>query len=622
MPKKAAPPAQPDHEFGLDWSVGAYTRQNIPHEVHRTLARRAYCARTGLMAKNSKGVSRADHRKAIIRTLWSEDILCRHYWQDRRIESVTDHDFVMWMGGGGIGKTVDAAAIALEYWLEDPGNTAVIVCSTTKEMLRTRIWGQIVKLHALIPMPETSKGQLLDTACFIRIRDGDWLNGIKGVAVQDGPVDEAINNIVGMHTGRVLVILDEAQGVREAIMLAIPNLLKNPESKMIIMGNATDFNSLLCRYGAPVNGWESIPKFAEQWETKTHGYKGTGIGLYFDGYKSPAVLDPEWGRKHPWMMSQDQIDSHLKAVNFNENDPGFMAQTKGWPPSKGLETTLLDAAIVQTFHCKQKPVWTHGKTAAGSLDPAYGGGDKAVLQFGHRGWVEQEQEDGGKRWVIGYGDTVEVPIDAESETPIDHQIARYCMEQCKARGIPPNEFAVAAAGRGAAIVSILREEWGPVVAIEEGGAPTERLVGPLNKTAKETYDTRASELGFLLREFALANGIRGLPDKAEEQLCKRLTFNQKGKSCVEPKVGSKGRTDERGRPLRGFKERLGYSPDHADVCQIFAEHCRLKGASPGTGATAPKTVASQKQKASEIDAMFSEVNYTREEAWQEYASGF
>lgn len=621
MAKKTAEPKVRDVEFGIGWENHP-THQMNP-SVLRTLQRRAYCAQNNAVSKNPNyAVSRAEHRRQIIHTLWPEEVLCRHYWQDRRIDSVANHDFVMWMGGGGIGKTVDAAAIALEYWLEDPANTAVIVCSTTKDMLRARIWGEIVKLHALVPMPDHAKGELLDTACFIRIRDGDWKNGIKGIAVQDGPVDEAVNNIVGMHTNRVFVILDEAQGVREAIMKAIPNLLKNPESKMLIMGNPSDFNSLLCRYGKPINGWESIPKYTDQWETQTHGYKGTGIGLYFDGYKSPAVLDPEWGRRHPWMTSQEQIDSHLKAVNYNENDPGFMFQTRGWPPAKGLETTLLDASIIQTFRCKQQPVWTNGKTACAALDPAYGGGDKAILQFGHRGWVEQEQEDGGKRWVLGFGETVEIAIDSESPMPVDHQVARQTKSHCESRGIPPNELAVACAGRGAAVVSILIEEFGHVVAIEEGGTPSERVVGPLNKMAKEVYNTRASELGFLLREFALGNGIRGLSDEADSQLCKRLTFNQKGKSCMEPKVASKGLTNEKGEPIRGFKERLGYSPDHADACQIFAEHCRLKGAEPGTGKASPKTAADERQQLKTLDSMYGESTYMQPDDWREMAQNY
>jgi len=616
MPKKPPVPPAPDIEFGIAWNN--HPTHAMPPGLVRTLVRRNFCARHNIVSQNpADAVSVYEHRREVIRQLWPEHVLAQHYWQDRRIKSVAEHNFVMWMAGGGTAKTTDAAAIALQYWLEDPHHTAVIVCSTTKEMLRARIWGQIVRLHGALPR-EAKVGDLLDTACFIKIKDGDWINGISGIAVQDGPVEEAVNNIIGKHAARVLVILDEAQGVREAIMKAIPNLLKNPESKMIILGNPSDFNSLLCRYGAPLGGWDSIPKYSEEWECESWGYKGTGIGLFFDGYKSPAVLDPEWGRKHPWMMSREQIDTHLhsKMVGGNENHPDFMFQTRGWPPSKGIEQTLLDASINQMFHCDKPPVWTHGKIACASVDPAFGGADKPVLQFGWRGWVE---DDEGKRWVIGFGETIYIPIDAEAELAPEYQIVAYVKQLCEAHNIPASEVCVAAGGRAAAVVGIFREQWGPVVAIEEGGAPSDRKVGVLGKTAKETYDTRASELGFGLREFALSNGIRGLPEAALEQACKRRTYNARGKSCMEAKTSSKGQMDEKGRPVKGFKDRLGYSPDEQDACQTLVEHCRLQGAEPGTGNNTPKAKQSNTSLARQIDAMYSEENMAHAENWAAYA---
>jgi hypothetical protein len=607
MAKKTKAQDVDDIEFGVRWND--HPTHKWPANAIRELTRRSTLARLGVGE-----VPRWRHRREIIQKLWPG--FAWHEWSDRRLQSVCDHHFVMWMAGGGTGKTSDAAIAALEWWLEDPSSSAVIVCSTTKDMLRTRIWGEIVKYHSMLPV-EAKVGELLDTACFIRIRDGDWKNGIKGIAVQDGPIEEAINNIVGMHTKRVWVILDEAQGVREAIMRAIPNLLKNPESRMLIMGNPNSFQSLLCRYGAPIDGWDSIPRFSEQWETKTHGYIGKGIGLFFDGRKSPAVLDPEWGKAHPWMLNQQQIDAHLSAVDGNENDPDFMCQTIGWPPSMGIESTVLDGATVNTFHCQRPAIWTHGKTACAALDPAFNGGDKAILQFGHRGWVE---DDDGARWVIGYGDSIAIPLDAESERPIHYQILDYCKAQCEARGIPPNEFAVAAAGEGGGLVSIMREEWGPVIGIEEGGAPSDRKVGVMGKTAKESYDTRASELLFLLREFALGNGVRGLPDKATEQAMKRQTFHRNSKWCAEPKSGSKGRTDAAGKALKGFKQRLGYSPDELDSCIILAEHCRLMGAEPGTGLQKPKSRSETARTQREIASMWNENNYTESEDFSQYAN--
>lgn len=607
--KKTAPPVD-DVEYGVRWSPDNPTSK-MPAGPLKELSRRAFLARRNIGTK----VSRFEHRKTIIRTIWPEHVFSWHEWSDRRLASVCDHDFVTWIGPAGSAKTTDAALIALEWWLEDPANSAVIVCSTTKEMLRARIWGQIVHYHNLIPQ-QIKVGELLDTACFIRIKDGDWKNGIKGVAVQDGPVEEAINNIIGVHTSRVFVILDEAQGVREAIMKAIPNLLKNPESKMLIMGNPNSFTSLLCRYGAPIDGWESIPKFSDQWETKTHGYQGTGIGLFFDGRKSPAVMDAAWAARNQWMINQRQIDAHLSSVGGNENDPDFMCQSIGWPPAMGVESTVLDAATIQTFHCKQPPVWTHGKTVCAFLDPAFEGEDKAVLQFGWRGWCEEEEN---KRWVIGFGDTLVVPVDAESSLPIHHQIVQYCKAQCEARHIPPAEFGLFATGEGGGLKAIFDEGWGHVNGIEEGGAPTDRGIGAMNKTAKETYDTRASELAFGLREFALGDGIRGLPDKAEDQATKRQTFHRNGKWCVEPKTGSKGRVDAAGKSVKGFKQRLGYSPDEFDAAMGLCEMCRQKGAEPGTGMAKPKAQAQQRVEARTADAAFHESVYSEEEDWQVFA---
>lgn len=520
------------------------------------------------------------------------------------------------------GKSSDAAILALEYWMEAPHRTAVMVCSTTKEMLRRRIWAQIVTYFNRMPKEAIfppGYGELIDASCMIRWAQGDMKNGIFGFAIADGPVEQAVNNIIGIHTDRILVILDEMQEVKEAVMKAIPNLLKNPESKMLGMGNPNSFSSLLCRYSEPVEGWNSIEKFAPEWETHSHGYKGKGKALFFDGRKSPAVLNPEWGAKNPWMINQEQIDNHLysKDVNGNMNDPDFMTQSIGWPPTMGTEATVLDAAIIQTFRCTDSPTWTSQPTVCAALDPAFNGGDKAILQFGKRGLVT---EAGEERWVIGFTETITVPIDAESQRPIHYQISDFCREQCEKRGVKPDEFAIAAAGEGGGLKSIMEIEWGPVNGIEEGGAPSDRVINERGKTAKESYDTRASELCFGLRDFALGNGIRGLPEQAMIEACARQTFYRNGKWCAEPKTGSKGRKDASGRATKGFKERLGYSPDEADSCQILVEHCRMKGAVPSFGLVAPARTDEWNKAVEQSADDFSSENYRVETEWSEYAN--
>lgn len=612
IPKRAtAPKIEEDWEYGVPW-----------HKYEAREGRRAtqfqkhlYCARW-----ETGNFPLAEHRKEIIKRVWPEEVLAYHDWLNRCIQSTAESNFVIWIGPGSATKSTNAAAVALEYWLEAPHATGIMVVSTTKDMLRRRIWSEVVRLFNVMPRelfpPDTA--DLVDASCMIRWKQGDAKHGIFGVAIRDGSIEDAVNNIIGIHPERMMVILDEMQSVQPAIMKAIPNLIKNVKSKFLGMGNPDSFQSLLCRNAEPVGGWDSIPKFSPEWEIDSHGYRGKGKALFFDGRKSPAVLDPEWGKRNPWMINQDHINDHLhsKDVNGNENDPAFMTQSIGWPPSMGVEATVLDAAIIQTFRCTDAPTWTSQPTVCAALDPAFNGGDKAILQFGKRGLVT---EAGEERWVIGFTETITVPIDAESQRPIHYQISDFCREQCEKRGVKPDEFAIAAAGEGGGLKSIMEIEWGPVNGIEEGGAPSDRVINERGKTAKESYDTRASELCFGLRDFALGNGIRGLPEQAMIEACARQTFYRNGKWCAEPKTGSKGRKDASGRATKGFKERLGYSPDEADSCQILIAHCISKGAVPNFGMVAPARTDEWNKAVEQSADDFSSENYKIETEWSEYA---
>lgn len=605
MSKKKAEQPQFSVQFGKQFPFGTSEFQA-----------RMYCARTG-----EGTVPQWEHFKWLAQKIapW----YAWHYWSDVRFKGLCESSFTIWMGGGGIGKTGDAALFAIVYWMLAPHETAVIVCSTTKEMLRARIWGQMARIFQRIPQEVKAQflpagtGELLDSQCYIRFTSGDSINVIKGVAIQDGPVEEAVNNIVGQHTTRVFWILDEMQGVRPAIMDAIPNLLKNPEPKFHGMGNPQSLTSMLCRYAEPESGWKSIPKFTPEWDINSQGYPGVGKAFFFDGRKSPAVLDPEWGKNNPWMLNQEQIDNHLRSqrVNGDESHPDFMWQTIGWPPDKGLEQTVLDWSIVQTFNCKEPPVWTNGFTSFAALDPAYDGGDDAILQFMRRGTV---WEDGKERWIIAGVEQVVVPIVSDGDEPIDYQIVHFCRDECVRRGIPSSEFAVASAGRGAGLKSIFEVEWGGVDGIEEGGSPSERIVNEQGKTAKESYNTRASELCFNIRDFALGNGLRNVPTEVLEQACARLTFYVNGKWAVEPKNSTKGLQQAKGAGAKGFKQRLGRSPDHLDAWNIGLAHAIRMGATPNFGIASPKRVDTWNREVVQAGNEYDSNNYTQEQDWSSY----
>jgi hypothetical protein len=557
-----------DDQFGVDWD--AIARKAGQKEVP-LIQRYQYCAYRQIGDVFS-------HRQERIKRFWPQ--YAWHAWNERRLRAVSKYHWVTWLGPASSAKTCDSAVFGLEYWLQAPDRTAVIACSTTMKMLRARIWSYIAHYHQSLPKGIGHVGELLDSVTRIRWKTGDDKNGIFGIAVEEGNIEEVVNNLIGIHTERVMLIIDEGQGIREAIMRATFNMAKNPRFDFLMMGNPDSLHSPLVRESEPINGWDSVTRGeTEEWETLGGPLEGNGLCQFFDGRKSPADASPEERLRLPWLINKDWVANHLKGVSGNLNDPTFWAQAIGWPPPMGLESTLLDDSILTTFHCKDKAIWTEGFIRCAALDPAFNGGDKAILQFGKRGQALNDNDQ--KRWVIEGDEWLQVPIDSKSQRPIHYQIVDFVKVECTKRGIKPNEFSVAAAGEGGGLKSIFDKEWGYVNGIEEGGAPDEKhIIDEAGKTAKESYDTRASELQLTVREFAMADGIRGLSHECAFQYCSRRTFYRNGKWCVEPKTGSKGRTDEKGRPIRGYKQRMGHSPDHADAFSILVEHCRQRGAYP------------------------------------------
>jgi hypothetical protein len=557
----------PDVEHGIDWSLMAKrSGQKVVPRIQR-LQYLAYRQIGDVYA----------HRKARIEAMWPTFQF--HRWNERMLRADCDYDWLTILGPASSGKSTNFAVFGLEYFLQAPDRTAVIICSTTMKMLRMRIWSQVANYHSQLPKNLGHTGDLLDSVTRIRWKQGDDKNGVFGIAVEEGSVEEIVNSLIGIHTERVYLIFDEFQAAREAIMRATFNMIANPVFKFRGMGNPDSLTNPLGRESEPIDGWDSIVR-AETPEWETHGgpTKGRGLCQFFDGRNSPADDSPEERRRLPWLCNKDWYAGIVKAAHGNENDPRVWQFGIGFPPPMGLESTLLDDAIVVTFHCKDKAIWTHGFRQCASLDPAFEGGDKKKLTFIKYG--ETENDEGVKRWVIEFGDVIVVPIDAESTRPLHYQIVDFCKVECQKRHVGPRDFALYASGEGGGLESIFNKEWGEVVGIEEGGYPSEMVIDDSGKTAKEAYDRRVSELCFSVREFALADGIRGMSDEMTFQACNRRTFYRNGKWCVEPKVSPKGRTDERGRPVRGYKQRMGHSPDDFDSGACGVEFCRLQGAVP------------------------------------------
>jgi len=554
MNENEAPPIQ----FGINWTEAA---KRSGQKFVPLVQRHAYCAYHNL------GNGTFWHRRERIKAMWPNNYE-HHEWSERRLRSACNYNWVAWAGPGGCGKTTDAAVQGLEWWLQAPDRSAVILCSTTMKMLKKRIWAQVAHYHQSLPQGLGSVGELIDSDTMIRWKKGDTKNGIFGIAVEEGPIDEIINNLIGIHTHRVFLWLDECQGVREAILRATRNMAKNPIFIFGAMGNPENQNDLLGRICEPIGGWSTFDESLEGWEIDPGPIKGKGWCERFHGPLSPACRDPEFAKRNPWMINSEQIANDLRSVKGNENDPSYCSQTLGLWPRLGLDSTVLDISIVEKFKCREKATWTHGFERVAALDPAFTeGGDKKILQFGRMGLVHDEE---GRRWVIMFDETMQVPIDSSSDKPVEYQIVEFCKDMCKLKGVSSTNFATDSSGIGRGLRSIFEVQWGPIEGVEFGGKPTERPIDESDmKRCDEAYDRMSTELNLAVRTFAMANGIRGLGREAETQFCSRKTIYKNKKTIVEKKSDMKLRSQR--------------SPDESDADCILVELCRRKGAVPASG---------------------------------------
>jgi hypothetical protein len=524
-------------------------------ELHRHL----FCARTGM------GKDTYFHRRHAIQLLWEPEDYIWHSWVPRALKSFCNYDWVTWTGPAASGKSANASLFALEYWLEKPDATSVIMASTTKSALARRLWYYVQDFHSKIRTEVGYVGQPLYSQYMIRWREGDMKNGIYGLAVEEGPVEEAMHNLIGYHNDRVLLIVDEAQGTREAIFRACDNLAKNPQFKCLLLGNAESREDPHGRFSEPINGWLSVdPDKDEEWQTRGGPSHGRGTCVFFDGRRSPAIIEPDGEKKYPFLINQTQIDAALDFYKTSD-DPRFWSQSIGFWPPVGFTRTVLDEVIVRNNHVMDPATWYTSYRQCAALDPSYEGGDRKVFLPFRFGIVPISE---GDKWLIEFGAPVELKISVRDEMELHYQIMHQCVERCKALNIPPDRFALGSSGEGGGLLSIFRREWGPVVGIEEAGRVSDRPISATNpKPCNEEYDRPVTEFMFAVREFAVNDCLRNMPGEAVKELCVRKWSLANKKIRVETK-------DE-------LREHYNKSPDYGDVVAFCVELARRMGAIAG-----------------------------------------
>lgn len=166
--------------------------------------------------------------------LWATEKLGEILWSGQRaiLEAVRDYRRVAAATCHEIGKSYDAALLAA-WWIDSHkvGEAFVVTTAPTNPQVRIILWKEIGRTH--------QRGSLIG-----RVNQTEWKVEVNGkeetVAIGRKPNDYSPAAFQGVHAPFVLVIVDEANGVRGNLHEALDSLTANDNSKQLMIGNPDD----------------------------------------------------------------------------------------------------------------------------------------------------------------------------------------------------------------------------------------------------------------------------------------------------------------------------------------------------------------------------------------------
>jgi hypothetical protein len=441
--------------------------------------------------------------------------------------------------------------------------------STTREGLQLRIWGSIKELHNKAKAKrEWLPGRVIESRFILTSSDEDaeaqdFRDGIIGVACKVGGTFVGLSNYVGLKNDRVMLIADEASLMGRGFLDSVANLRKNPEFKLIAMGNPKDRNDALgvvCEPHPSMGGWEGLEYLEKTrtWKTRAPG----GVAVQLCGYDTPNAKFPKGVNPYRGIITPEQIQADLDY--YGRDSLQFSMMNLGLLPRDGGTRRVVTMSLCEQNQAFDDVVWQRADkiTRIIGIDAAYSGvgGDRCVmtdLKFG---------EDLNGNTVLAFAEPpVVIPVTAVKAQQAEEQIAEFVMLYCKQRNIQPEQVGFDSTGRGT-LMSAFARLWSPqVVPIEFGGKPLDRPVRKGDpKTEREAYGKMVTALWYASRLLIESKQMRKLPrEVAEEGAMREWGIARTGLIDVEPKNKT--------------KERMGRSPDLWDSFVVAIEMARRNG---------------------------------------------
>ena len=449
---------------------------------------------------------------------WISRILGAILWpvQQTIINSVRDNPRTSARSCHGIGKSFLAGNTALWFLYTFP-YSIILTTAPTWRQVEKLVWKEI--RSSIRKSKIDLGGELAKKSPELQIVQDEWV--ALGISTNQP------DRFQGFHAKHVLVIVDEAAGVKEDIFEAIEGVLTSGHCRLLLLGNPTLIGGTFYKSQREA-GWKAFHIAA--WDTPNF----TAFGITEDDLesgawkeKSPCNPDGTFNWPMPWLITPEWAAGRLKA--WGKNHPAYQARVAGNFPTQG-ENNVIPLAWIEAAMARWEDTEGQGSTVLG-VDVARFGQDLSVIA------PRQGQKVAALKVYSGK-DTQEITGEV-----------LVAARETRARHIKVDVI-----GMGAGVVDPLKAEDAPVVAVNVASSSD-----VVDDDGNRVFLNLRAELWWALREALDPKNPEPLALPPDEDLMGDLaapTYRFTGKGAIQ--IEEKEET----------KKRLGHSPDRADAVML------------------------------------------------------
>ena len=263
--------------------------------------------------------------------------------QQEILYAVKDHRLVAVRSCNASGKTY-AAALAAVWWLMAHDEAIVITTAPTDRQVRETVWREIRTIYS--KNRDLIRGKI--TATRLELSNKRFAYGFS---------TNTAERFQGFHNENILIIVDEASGVREFIFDAIIGSMTSYNARMLMIGNPTSLAGTF---------YDAFHKNRKHWKT-----------IHISAFDTPNLkLDLQPGERGftPGLATRPWADEVLN--QHGDASSAYQVRVLGQFPDAADDTLIslksIEQAIQRTFD------YGHDEGPVMGLDVARFGNDQTV----------------------------------------------------------------------------------------------------------------------------------------------------------------------------------------------------------------------------------------------------